>query len=218
MGKYYVYAHIRKDTNSIFYIGKGSGNRAYFKSNRGEYWKRIVRKHGYDVVFLAENLEEKDAYEAEIIFIAAEKLKGGCEANFTIGGDGIRVEKRWWQDKITAALRGKVRKRGAENKNFKDVISKEELQYLYVERKLGSIEISKLKSISYTTICARLKEYGIEKREAGKPAVKIKCTTDGHVFDSINDAAKFYSLRRENIRKVLKGIYSHTGKKHFIKI
>lgn len=33
---------------------------------------------------------------------------------------------------------------------------------------------------------------------------------DNLVFDSMSDAAKYYGVYRENIRKVLRGIYKHT--------
>ncbi len=67
MNEYYVYAHKRLDNNTIFYVGKGKGNRAYIKSNRNEYWKRIVSKCDYEVLFLDKNLCEEDAYKLEII-------------------------------------------------------------------------------------------------------------------------------------------------------
>jgi len=48
--KYYVYKHIRLDTNRPFYIGKGSrSDRAFNKSQRNKYWKNIVLKHGYRI-------------------------------------------------------------------------------------------------------------------------------------------------------------------------
>ena len=216
--KYYIYAHIRLDNNSIFYIGKGSGNRAYIKSNRGLYWKRIVNAHGYKVIFLEENLSEEEAFNFEISFIAKFKSKGNCEANFTIGGDGVRVDKRWWNDKISKALKGIKRPFGKENKSFKDLISKKELYQMYVIDNMNTVQISKLTKLSIPTICSRLKEYNIEKRTAGRVKIKIKCIEDDIEFESINDAAKYYNLFRENIKKVLDGKYKHTGNKTFIKI
>jgi hypothetical protein len=218
MNKYYIYAHIRKDTNTIFYIGKGSKNRAYFKSNRSLFWKRIVEKCGYEVIFLLKDLSEEEAYKAEITFIMAEKLKGNCEANFTNGGDGVRVSHRWWNNKISESLKGKKTPKGNLSKSYKDFATKEELIELYVNKKLPSTEIQKLYNVSYTTVCFRLKEFGITLRKCGKESSKIKCTTDNIIFNSINDAAKHYGLYRENIRKVLNGKYNHTGNKVFVKL
>lgn len=215
MNKYYVYAHRRNDNNSIFYIGKGSGKRAFIKCNRSEYWKRIVEKYGYTVDFLAKELDEETAFNLEILYIQENKKLGFCEANFSNGGDGVKVDKRWWNDKISKALIGIKRPSGLESKSYKDIISKEVLYDLYVTKKLNTIEISKLSNLSIPTICKRLEEYGIQKRKSGKASIKIICTTDNKIFESINEAADFYSLHRENIRKVLKGIYKTTGGKTF---
>jgi len=216
--KYYIYAHIRKDNNSIFYIGKGCGKRAYIKSNRNDYWKRIVKKHEYEVQFLMENLTETESFKYEIFYIDIEKRKGNCEANFTLGGDGVKVEKRWWNEKISKALIGIDRGFGKENKNYKDIVTKKQLEELYLVEKLTSVQISKIFNVSIPTITARLIEYKIPARNSGKLKTKIKCLEDELEFDSIMDAARYYNLHRENISKVLKGVYKKTGNKKFIKL
>jgi hypothetical protein len=216
--KYYIYAHVRKDKNSIFYIGKGSGKRAYIKSNRSNYWKKIVEKHGYDVLILLENLTEEESFKYEIMYIEIEKRKGNCEANFTKGGDGVVVDKRWWNEKISKSLKGIKRPSGKENKNYKNIITKEDLYDLYVVKNLNTIKISKIYNVSIPTITARLKEYNIEKRNSGRKTVKIKCIEDNLEFNSLSEASKYYCIHRENIAKVLKGIYKKTGNKTFIKL
>lgn len=45
--EFYIYAHYTLDTNEIFYIGKGKGNRLGHKRGRSNLWKNIVNKHGY---------------------------------------------------------------------------------------------------------------------------------------------------------------------------
>ena len=44
MNKFYIYRHIRLDSNTPFYVGKGSNNRAFVKSGRSDYWMKIVNK------------------------------------------------------------------------------------------------------------------------------------------------------------------------------
>lgn len=87
--EYYVYRHIRLDSNTPFYIGKGKDRRAYTKSNRSHYWKNIVSKHGYRVEILKKDLEESQAFKLERKLIKVYKMYGYCEVNFTEGGDGI---------------------------------------------------------------------------------------------------------------------------------
>ena len=81
---YYVYRHIRLDNNKVFYIGKGSKNRAYSKQNRNQYWHNIVNSVGYKVEILKENLSEQEAFDLEAGLIKSIKP----EANFTLGGEG----------------------------------------------------------------------------------------------------------------------------------
>lgn len=209
--KYYVYAHFRKGDNRPFYIGKGSENRLNQTGNRSEFWKRIVRKNGYEAKIIIDKLSEQESFELEILSISLFKLLGFCEANFSLGGDGVTVAKRWWGAKISAAQKGKILPRGKNSKSYKDVITKEKLFQMYVVDRMDSISIGKKTGISYATICSRLKEFGIQRRKCGKENVPIICVTDGKQFDSINDAAKHYGIYRENIRKVLKGLYKHTN-------
>jgi len=85
---FYVYVHKTKDTNEIFYVGKGKGNRIKEKNNRNSYWKNIVNKHGYYYEKIIENLKEESAYIQEILAIKYYKPK----ANFLPGGTGGNSE------------------------------------------------------------------------------------------------------------------------------
>lgn len=165
---YYVYAHATPD-GEIFYVGKGSGRRMFFAGNRSVFWKRIVKKYGYTALLLEQGLSEAGAYEREVFWIAHYKSLGQCAANFTDGGDGVRVAKRWWSDKISAALMGIKRPSGKESATFKDVVSKEDLKRMYEVERLPSTTIAKMVGTSYTTICTRLKAYGIARRNPGIP-------------------------------------------------
>lgn len=86
---FYVYRHIRLDTNTVFYVGKGHGRRAWNKSKRSKYWKNIVNKHGYRVEIIIDGFTEREALDRETEFIKMYKDLGYCEANFTNGGEGV---------------------------------------------------------------------------------------------------------------------------------
>jgi hypothetical protein len=45
----YIYKHIRKDTNEVFYIGIAKQSyRLYSKFGRNKHWNNIVNKVGFD--------------------------------------------------------------------------------------------------------------------------------------------------------------------------
>lgn len=88
---YYTYAHIRLDTNAIFYIGKGAGKRLNRKDNRNKYWKHIVEKHGFKAIKLADWNNEIDAFNHEKALITYLKNKNIKLVNVTNGGDGNNI-------------------------------------------------------------------------------------------------------------------------------
>lgn len=88
MKNFYVYRHIRLDTNTPFYIGKGKGYRAYIKTNRNSYWNNIVSSVGYKVEIVIINLTETEAFAEESSLIKLYKSFGHCEANLSDGGEG----------------------------------------------------------------------------------------------------------------------------------
>jgi biotin operon repressor len=210
MKKFYVYTH-SNEKYGVFYVGKGSGKRLYTTGNRSEFWKRIVKKYGYTASIVDECETEQEAYEKEIKLIEKLKKKGECAANFTNGGDGVRVDKRWWGEAISKSLTGKKSLSGPMSKSFKDFASIDDLRNLYETKGLSVVEIAKQFNVSSTLVWQRLKFYGIEIRSIKNRGKKIVCVNTGEKFDSITQAAKQLGLARENIRKVLYKKYKHTG-------
>lgn len=87
----YIYGHYKADTDELFYIGKGTGRRAWDKSKRNAHWHNVVNKHGYTVKILYEDLSEEDAYSMErklILEVGLENL-----TNMTEGGLGMTSEQ-----------------------------------------------------------------------------------------------------------------------------
>lgn len=82
---FYVYLHKRLDTEEVFYVGKGSGRRAYVRSGRNALWSRIAAKHGFSVEIIHLGLTETQAFSAE----ESEIAQRSPICNFTFGGDGI---------------------------------------------------------------------------------------------------------------------------------
>jgi len=213
--KFYVYAHTN-DFHGVFYVGKGSGKRLFTTGNRNEFWKRIVAKHGYTASIIEECVDEESAYAREIFWIEHYKQQGQCCANFSLGGDGVRVKQRWWGEKISQSLTGKLGKRGEDSGNYIAFATKDELFQLYVDKSMSITQIAKIYGISQTTVWERLLQFGIPIRDINSRGKQIVCVETQQIFSSITEAAKQLGLFRENIRKVLKNQYKRTGGFTFI--
>ena len=95
----YIYLHRRNDTGEVFYVGKGSGKRAWKKSDRNPHWHNVVNKAGYTVEIIAKGLTDEEAFWVEPLLIEAH---GGVQnlTNMQEGGKGFTSEdaKRLWED------------------------------------------------------------------------------------------------------------------------
>jgi hypothetical protein len=61
---FYVYIHKLATDGKPFYVGKGSGKRAWSKQ-RNQFWKNVANKHGFSVEIVKDGLTEIEAYELE---------------------------------------------------------------------------------------------------------------------------------------------------------
>ena len=86
MKTHYTYSHNKPD-GTPFYIGKGSGRRAFTKRTN-PYWKNIVAKYGYEVQILAYWNTHEQALDHEVLLISCMKDMGIELANMTEGGEG----------------------------------------------------------------------------------------------------------------------------------
>jgi len=115
---YYLYRHIRTDTQQPFYIGIGKRQegkevkteykRAFSKSGRNRYWKNIVNKIKYEVeiLFESDNMDVINEKEKEFISIYGRTEFGGLLCNMTDGGDGTNNMSQESKNKISKALTG----------------------------------------------------------------------------------------------------------------
>jgi len=114
----YIYKHIRLDTNVVFYIGKGTNTngkykRAYSSDRTNLHWHNIVKKYGYSVEIIVENLTEKEANQKEVELIldyGRIDLGTGTLVNMTAGGEGVSgvIMSEKTRKKIGDAHRGRV--------------------------------------------------------------------------------------------------------------
>lgn len=85
---FYVYQHLVPDTQQVFYVGKGSGKRAFSSKNRNVYWQRKVNKFGFKIDFVCKNVDEEFAYFVEKELIDVYKKRNVKLTNLTAGGIG----------------------------------------------------------------------------------------------------------------------------------
>lgn len=83
--KYYVYEWYIEETNEIFYVGKGTGNRVTSIKNRNSYFKNIRKKYKCNYRILKYFKNENDAYNYELKRGLELKEIGQAKACYVLG-------------------------------------------------------------------------------------------------------------------------------------
>ena len=102
MNKYYVYAYLREDLTP-YYIGKGSGNRAWVTARVTPKPTDVSR-----IQILHDNLTEEEALDLETKLISKygrKDLGTGILRNLTNGGDGVSGRITNFSEEWKAKLR-----------------------------------------------------------------------------------------------------------------
>lgn len=134
---FYVYEYIRDD-GTPYYIGKGSGNRAFIKNKRG------LPQDPTKIKFIKTNLFESEALDLEKTLIAKygrKDLGTGILINLTDGGEGISNPSASTREKLARAKRNESvetrLKRSAAAKNRKREPLSEETKQKIREKNTG---------------------------------------------------------------------------------
>lgn len=133
--RFYTYAYLRRD-KTPYYIGKGSGKRIYSKKGR----PCGTPKDASRIIFLKQNLTEREAFEHEAYMIAVfgrKDLGTGILHNRTNGGEGSSgvIRSLEVREKISQTMKGRT-------------FSKEHLKNLSVSGKGRRVSESTRRKIS----------------------------------------------------------------------
>jgi hypothetical protein len=115
-GYFYVYQHRKKDTEEIFYVGKGKNFRYLEESNRNTYWHNVVNKHGFFSEVLYDKLDEEFALFLEQELIDKYKKLNIKLCNLTNGGEGVSGFKHTEEVKKLISAQSKGRKHSQKSK------------------------------------------------------------------------------------------------------
>jgi predicted GIY-YIG superfamily endonuclease len=86
---YYTYTHSTPD-GDVFYVGKGSGHRAFSTGDRSIAWRKMVRLHdGFAIKIVSRFQTEAEAFEHERVLIKWHREQGASLVNSTNGGRGV---------------------------------------------------------------------------------------------------------------------------------
>ena len=110
---FYVYEHWRPDTDVCFYVGKGSGRRAWYLTARNPEHQSVVSQllasgMAPDIRIVANNLTEAEAFAMETARIALYPLSD--LVNMTEGGEGAQgwIPTPEYRAKMSSILAGRI--------------------------------------------------------------------------------------------------------------
>lgn len=213
---YYIYRHVRRDKNEVFYVGKGTFTKRHkydraHAPKKNKLWRAVVAKcGGYDVEFVMEFEDEEACFAKEREFIAlyGRKDKGtGTLCNLTDGGEGhlgiIYPEEH--RLKMKALFSGEChpnwgKKLSAETCRKKSEALKGEKHHLYGKK----LPEAWKEHIRQSRFGARNPMYG-RTGDRHPTAKKVLNTETGAVYGSVAEAAKAEGLAASILYQYLDG-------------
>ena len=181
--KYYVYMWYFKDTNIVFHIGKGCGNRYLdIKTHRNQYFQNIISKYhdNVDVKKYAENLTNEEACSLERKLIHEYWAKGECKTNFHEGGLGGNTGNYDSIERSRKLSEFAKTRTGDKNPMWHHVYTEETL------RKIGAVQKGKKLSPEHIQ---KLKEANTGRKKTTEELLKLSLNNKGKHFKSLNKEA-----------------------------
>ena len=188
---FYVYEWYIKETNEIFYVGKGSGQRYKVTYNRNKLFNEIIQKHNCDSRIIKYFQNEKDAFQYQAERIDELKKQGLCKCNIHSGGAG--GSSAYWTEKlrqeysINNPIKDPVQKKRMSQQN---PMKNKEIAQRVADKKSKKIIINE---IEYKSIQAVKEHYHVSYD------VVIKWCRDG--VNSYGESCRYANLKQATINK-----------------
>jgi group I intron endonuclease len=202
---YYVYTHLRNDTNEPFYVGKGKEKRCFSEKARNKYWKKIVLKHGHSVKILIQNLDEELAFLAEAECIDLYKRLGYKLTNMTDGGEGAAGYQHTQDHK--EKMKGNEYWKLVKENGFKGKTHSDEQKAKWSESRKGTPSPRK------GVVLDDLTKQKMSVSKTGKPLIARRILQNEQVIEirkllkqhSIAHIARQYGVGESTIRRIRDG-------------
>ena len=189
---FYVYEHIRLDSNAVFYVGKGKGRRCFDEKRRNQHWKRVVQKAGgFDVRIVVDKIDEELSFFVEQELISKLKLQGFTLANITNGGEGASGYKH-----TEEARKGFSQTMTRTMRTYRHIVREKQLGQNNSAKKAGVGD-----KISKALTGRKLSEETKRKisRPRGKNPKARKVSFNGQQFDCIKDMSDFLKMNYKTL-------------------
>lgn len=191
MNNWYVYRHIRVDTNMPFYIGigcKSNYSRAYenHSSKRSSFWCKVKNKTDYKIQILFDSLTKKEAIEKEKEFIklyGRKDLNLGTLVNMTDGGDGVFscIRSQETRQKLSLSKMGIKNPQYGKKQSLKTILKRKES----LKSNTNKIKIPTKDRIQFSVISGQAKKTEV---------YDFKTSTYLGIYLSISDACRNHGL------------------------